>query len=126
MVSVADFLQTDDLYQLAQPRELPELPDFTKLSLLTCGHAALAEDVCESRRGRWSWCLRRPALSCPFPGRQPACRFGPPAAGRPRRRPGRRRRNAATSISRRGTAGSSPARRSGGPTDDHKPVRSGA
>ena len=44
VVGVADFLQTDDLYQLAQPRELPELPDFTKLSLLTCGHAALAEE----------------------------------------------------------------------------------
>ena len=43
VVNVADFLQTDDLYQLAQPRELPQLPDFTRLSLLTCGHAALAE-----------------------------------------------------------------------------------
>src|SRR5271157_5069482 len=32
---------------------------------------------------------RRRALSCPFPGRQPAYRFGPPAACRPRRRPGR-------------------------------------
>jgi len=50
VVSVADFLQTDDLYQLAQPRELPELPDFTKLSLLTCGHAALAE-ACVNRAG---------------------------------------------------------------------------
>jgi cobalt-zinc-cadmium efflux system outer membrane protein len=43
VVGVADFLQTDDLYQLAQPRELPELPDFSQLSLLTCGHPALAE-----------------------------------------------------------------------------------
>ena len=50
VVGVADFLQTDDLYQLAQPRELPELPDFTKLSLLTCGHAALAE-ACVNRAG---------------------------------------------------------------------------
>ncbi len=50
VVSVADYLQTDDLYQLAQPRELPELPDFTKLSLLTCGHAALAE-ACLNRAG---------------------------------------------------------------------------
>ena len=50
VVGVADFLQTDDLYQLAQPRELPELPDFTKLSLLTCGHAALAEE-CVNRAG---------------------------------------------------------------------------
>ena len=43
VVGVADFLQTDDLYQLAQPRELPELPDFSKLSLLTCGHPGMAE-----------------------------------------------------------------------------------
>jgi outer membrane protein, heavy metal efflux system len=43
VVGVADFLQTDDLYQLATKRELPELPDFTKLCLLTCGHAGLAE-----------------------------------------------------------------------------------
>ena len=50
VVNVADFLQTDDLYQLAQPRELPELPDFTKLSLLTCGHAGLAE-ACLNRGG---------------------------------------------------------------------------
>ena len=50
VVSVADFLQTDDLYQLAQPRELPELPDFGKLSLLTCGHAGVAE-ACLNRAG---------------------------------------------------------------------------
>ena len=29
VVGVADFLQTDDLYQLAKRHELPELPDFT-------------------------------------------------------------------------------------------------
>jgi cobalt-zinc-cadmium efflux system outer membrane protein len=31
VVSVADLLQTDDLFQLAQPRELPPLPDFNTL-----------------------------------------------------------------------------------------------
>jgi cobalt-zinc-cadmium efflux system outer membrane protein len=50
IVNVADFLQTDDLYQLAEPRELPELPDFNQLSLLTCGHSRLAE-ACASRSG---------------------------------------------------------------------------
>ena len=31
VVGVADFLQTDDLFQLAKPRSLPDLPDFTQL-----------------------------------------------------------------------------------------------
>ena len=30
-MSVADYLQTDDLYQLGKPLELPQLPDFDKL-----------------------------------------------------------------------------------------------
>ncbi|MFI5454924.1 MAG: TolC family protein [Isosphaerales bacterium] len=42
VVSVADFLQTDDLFQLAKPRELPELPDFRQLPNWACGHEALA------------------------------------------------------------------------------------
>jgi cobalt-zinc-cadmium efflux system outer membrane protein len=50
VVGVADFMQTDDLYQLATPRELPELPDFTQLSLLTCGHGGLSEE-CVNRAG---------------------------------------------------------------------------
>jgi hypothetical protein len=29
---VADFLQTDDLFQLAKPHEVPALPDFNQLS----------------------------------------------------------------------------------------------
>jgi cobalt-zinc-cadmium efflux system outer membrane protein len=43
VVGVADFLQTDDLYQLAEVRELPELPDINLMSLVICGHPALAE-----------------------------------------------------------------------------------
>jgi cobalt-zinc-cadmium efflux system outer membrane protein len=45
VVSVADFLQTDDLFQLAKPRALPELPDFKRLQAASwaCGHEALAE-----------------------------------------------------------------------------------
>jgi outer membrane protein, heavy metal efflux system len=39
VVSVADFLQTDDLFQLAKPRALPDLPDFNRLpSLWACDH----------------------------------------------------------------------------------------
>ena len=55
VVGVADFLQTDDLFQLAKPRELPELPDFNQLPHWACGHAALAAS-CANRAGvEWSW-----------------------------------------------------------------------
>src|SRR5262249_25598193 len=42
VVSVADFLQTDDLFQLAKRRELPELPDFNQLPHWACDHATRA------------------------------------------------------------------------------------
>jgi cobalt-zinc-cadmium efflux system outer membrane protein len=42
VVSVADFLQTDDLFQQAEPHPLPELPDFNQLRLMPCGHETLA------------------------------------------------------------------------------------
>jgi cobalt-zinc-cadmium efflux system outer membrane protein len=38
VVSVADFLQTDDLYQLGGSLELPQLPDFDALHPLPCPH----------------------------------------------------------------------------------------
>jgi cobalt-zinc-cadmium efflux system outer membrane protein len=37
-VSVADLLQTDDLFQLAEARELPTLPEFETLPPLPCCH----------------------------------------------------------------------------------------
>jgi cobalt-zinc-cadmium efflux system outer membrane protein len=37
-VSVADLLQTDDLFQIAQPRELPPLPDLNQLPAWPCCH----------------------------------------------------------------------------------------
>jgi cobalt-zinc-cadmium efflux system outer membrane protein len=44
VVSVADFLQTDDLYQLAKRKELPELPDFQQMQPphWLCGHTTAA------------------------------------------------------------------------------------
>ena len=38
VVSVADFLQTDDLYQLGKPLALPELPDLEALHAWPCPH----------------------------------------------------------------------------------------
>lgn len=38
VVSVADVIQTPDLFQLAAPRELPELPDFTRMPQWLCPH----------------------------------------------------------------------------------------
>ncbi len=42
VVSVADVLQTDDLFQLAEPRMLPALPDLEGLPPLPCSHACVA------------------------------------------------------------------------------------
>jgi cobalt-zinc-cadmium efflux system outer membrane protein len=38
VVTVADFLQTDDLYQLGKPLVLPELPDLDALHVWPCPH----------------------------------------------------------------------------------------
>jgi cobalt-zinc-cadmium efflux system outer membrane protein len=38
VVAVADFLQTDDLFGLGQPRELPPLPDLSQLPPWACPH----------------------------------------------------------------------------------------
>jgi cobalt-zinc-cadmium efflux system outer membrane protein len=42
VVSVADLLQTDDLFQLAQPREVPALPDLEQLPAWPCCHVGAA------------------------------------------------------------------------------------
>lgn len=42
VVGVADFLQTDDLFQLAQPQPVPELPDLEHLPAWPCPHPAAA------------------------------------------------------------------------------------
>jgi cobalt-zinc-cadmium efflux system outer membrane protein len=51
VVALADFLQTDDLFQMATPRELPELPDLARLNPWPCGHAALAESCANGPPG---------------------------------------------------------------------------
>jgi cobalt-zinc-cadmium efflux system outer membrane protein len=45
-VSVADFLQTDDLFQQARPQELPPLPEFGDLPAWPCPHPARQADTC--------------------------------------------------------------------------------
>lgn len=47
VVGVADFLQTDDLYQVAKRQDLPELPDFKNLQPphWVCGHETVAASV---------------------------------------------------------------------------------
>src|SRR5262249_54967636 len=39
VISVADLLQTDDLFQLAEPRTVPPLPDLESLLPLPCDHS---------------------------------------------------------------------------------------
>jgi len=66
VVGVADFLQTDDLFQLAKPRELPELPDFKELPHWACDHNALAAS-CLNRAG-----VSGPATAAPSAGLPPS------------------------------------------------------
>ncbi len=42
VVSVADLLQTDDLFQLAEPRDIPGLPDLEHLAPWPCCHPGVA------------------------------------------------------------------------------------
>jgi cobalt-zinc-cadmium efflux system outer membrane protein len=43
VVTVADFLQTDDLYQIAKPKELPPLPDLDTLPPWAAQHDCSAQ-----------------------------------------------------------------------------------
>jgi len=49
VVSVADLLQTDDLFQLAQPRELPPLPDLDHMTPWPCCH--VCPTTCSQQTG---------------------------------------------------------------------------
>jgi cobalt-zinc-cadmium efflux system outer membrane protein len=63
VVSVADYLQTDDLFQLARPHELPELPDLSQLpAIWACGHGA----VCATPSGVSDAAVAAPPAGLPF------------------------------------------------------------
>jgi cobalt-zinc-cadmium efflux system outer membrane protein len=47
VVNVADFLQTDDLYQMGKPLELPSLPDLDALDAWVCPHPQLVSKPTE-------------------------------------------------------------------------------
>jgi cobalt-zinc-cadmium efflux system outer membrane protein len=65
VVSVADPLQTDDLFQLATPRELPELPDLDNLPQWLCPHHRLAATpVGLPASGQGDGC--QPKCACPL------------------------------------------------------------
>jgi cobalt-zinc-cadmium efflux system outer membrane protein len=69
VVGVADFLQTDDLFQMAKPRELPGLPDLHQMQLppqWACGHDTLAA-LCASGAE-----LSGPSTADPGAGSSPA------------------------------------------------------
>jgi outer membrane protein, heavy metal efflux system len=59
VVSVADLLQTDDLFQLAQPRELPALPDLDGLLPWPCCHECPPAGACQ--HGACNGCPPPPA-----------------------------------------------------------------
>ncbi len=52
VVGVADFLQTDDLYQLGKPLALPELPDLDALHAWPCPHPHGTAEAAEVRSNR--------------------------------------------------------------------------
>ena len=83
-VSVADFLQTDDLFQVAKQRELPQLPDFNELSHWACGHDSVAAS-CARAPMLVAVPPRRPAQARPQPGPLVVCRVGPPGSRQSRR-----------------------------------------
>jgi cobalt-zinc-cadmium efflux system outer membrane protein len=63
-VSVADFLQTDDLFQVGTPRELPELPDLEHLPPWPCPHPAPPAPIAAGSSAH-------PALPAPRPSTLP-------------------------------------------------------
>jgi cobalt-zinc-cadmium efflux system outer membrane protein len=74
VVSVADLLQTDDLFQLAQPRAVPALPDLDQLHAWPCCHDCPPSGTCQSTA------VGSAGFSpCPPPRRAEARTTNPPA-----------------------------------------------
>jgi cobalt-zinc-cadmium efflux system outer membrane protein len=88
VVTVADFLQTDDLFQVAQPLQVPELPDLEHLPPWPCPHSASVgpgpcgcapgqagperPGVCPAQPGQPEPIQELPALPMPRPVMPPA------------------------------------------------------
>jgi outer membrane protein, heavy metal efflux system len=98
VVGVADFLQTDDLFQVGEPKQLPPLPDLEHFGSWPCCHdcpdgacacspaVAPAMDVKKPaptaaalKQPSWSW-ASLPVLAVPAAVPAPPI-FGPPPAG---------------------------------------------
>jgi cobalt-zinc-cadmium efflux system outer membrane protein len=63
VVSVADLLQTDDLFQLGEPRELPQLPDLNELPAWPCCHDC--PPLASERQGACNSCASEKAAQKP-------------------------------------------------------------
>jgi cobalt-zinc-cadmium efflux system outer membrane protein len=87
VVALADFLQTDDLFQMATPRELPELPDMRQLNSWPCGHTALADACARRSPGGQAGAMvakaerAKPVLARTDQAKNPSAAGGKPAAG---------------------------------------------
>jgi cobalt-zinc-cadmium efflux system outer membrane protein len=87
VVALADFLQTDDLFQMATQRELPELPDLGQLNPWPCGHTALAEACARRSPGGQAGAMvakvdeTKPALAHTNKAKNPSAVGGKSAAG---------------------------------------------
>jgi cobalt-zinc-cadmium efflux system outer membrane protein len=69
VVSVADYLQTDDLFQLATPHELPDVPDLQHLLQWPCPHGrAGGACACSPTAGPQAPPGTLPGLPAPAPG----------------------------------------------------------
>jgi len=109
VVSVADFLQTDDLFQLKKRRELPELPDFTQMPRWACEHATVAASCADGVGGSG------PSATAPGTGLPPSG----PAGGGPAVPP---RPANPTDQPPSGPEGGAAARRDRGPDPDISPA----
>jgi cobalt-zinc-cadmium efflux system outer membrane protein len=63
VVSVADLLQTDDLFRFAQPHELPPLPDLEQLPSWPCCHECPPAGACQTCAAAEA-AGPKPCLSC--------------------------------------------------------------
>jgi outer membrane protein, heavy metal efflux system len=81
VVAVADFLQTDDLYQLGKPLALPEIPDLESLHAWPCPHPHSGTEAIEIETAPGPVPhAGGPTARAPTAPRPPVQRSDPPAA----------------------------------------------